>query len=141
MQTMVSIMKAMSDRNRFRIVAALQAQTELCACQITELLQVSGATVSRHMGILAQAGLVESRKDGRWIHFQLKTNPPVDMGPVLKWIREGVKKSPQGAADRLSLNKILSIDKEDLCRRQRGEGCCLLPEQAYSNPNIQFRES
>jgi len=141
METQLAIMKALSDRNRFRVVAALQVHAELCACQITELLQVSGATVSRHMGLLAQAGLVESRKDGRWIYFRLKTEPPADMGPVLKWIRKGVEKSARGAADLQALNQILTIDKVTLCRRQRGEGCCPLPDRAPSNQNIQSRES
>jgi len=130
MQTMVSVMKALSDRNRFRVVAALHSHTELCACQITELLQVTGATVSRHMGILVRAGLVESRKEGRWTYFQLKTSPPADSGPILKWLREGAKQSSQGARDCRALIQILSLDKEDLCRRQRGEACCPVPRRA-----------
>ena len=141
MQTMVSVMKALSDRNRFRVVAALQKHAELCACQITELLQVTGATVSRHMGILVRAGLVESRKEGRWTYFRLKTTPPSGSGPILKWLREGAKQSSQGARDCRALIQILSLDKEDLCRRQRGEACCPHPGRAISNISVQSKES
>ncbi len=141
MQAMVAAMKALSDRNRFRVVVALQTHTELCACQITELLQVTGATVSKHMGILVQAGLVESRKDGRWTLFRLKKTPRADFEPLKEWIREGVKHSAQGACDRQALADILSLDKEDLCRRQRGVACCPLPDQAIYDTNVQSKES
>ena len=123
MQTLLDVTKALSDRNRVRVVAALQGHVELCACQITELLQVSGATVSRHMGILMRAGLVESRKDGRWIFYQLKT-PASNAGSLLDWLQREFRASPDLEIDRQALSRILSEDKEDLCRRQRGEACC-----------------
>lgn len=62
MEKVLSIMKALSDANRLRIVSALMAFDELCACQITELLQVSGATVSRHLALLVNAEVLESRR-------------------------------------------------------------------------------
>ena len=46
----VNLLKALSDTNRLRTVLALHRYEELCACQITELLQVTGETVSRHLG-------------------------------------------------------------------------------------------
>ncbi len=58
--------KALSDRNRLRVATLLHID-ELCACQIVELLEVTGAMVSCHMGLLVRAGLVESRKEGRWV--------------------------------------------------------------------------
>ncbi|CAD7842328.1 MAG: hypothetical protein [Olavius algarvensis Delta 4 endosymbiont] len=135
MQTLLDVTKALADRNRLRVMAALQAHAELCACQITELLQVSGATVSRHMGILVQAGLVESRKQGRWTFYQLKT-PDVDTR-VMSWLQQGLRESPDLEADRQALSRILSEDKVDLCRRQRGEACC--PQQPDATQDTNFR--
>ena len=66
-------LKALADRNRLRIVAALADYEELCACQLTELLGVSGATASRHLAQLTASGLLASRKDGRWVHYCLAT--------------------------------------------------------------------
>ena len=123
MQTILDVTKALSDRNRLRVMAALHIHPELCACQITELLQVTGATVSRHMGILVQAGLVVSRKAGRWTYYQLKT-PAAETRPVMKWLQRGLQKSPDIEADHQALSRILCEEKEDLCRRQRGEACC-----------------
>jgi len=122
-QALLDVTKALADRNRLRVVAALQIHTELCACQITELLQVKGATVSRHMGILVRAGLVESRKDGRWIYYQLKI-PAAGNRPMMNWLQGELQASPEVELDRQRLSRVLSEDKEDICRRQRGESCC-----------------
>jgi ArsR family transcriptional regulator len=123
MENLLHVIKALADRNRLRVIAALQKHAELCACQITELLQVSGATVSRHMGILVRVGLVASRKEGRWTYYQLQ--PRVAQAqPVLDWLQAGLRSSPDISRDRRTLARILSMEKEDLCRRQRGEACC-----------------
>ncbi len=110
--------KALSDMNRLRIVAALDRGGELCACQITELLQVAGATASRHLGILQHAGLVESRKEGRWIHYRLSPLPGTEA--VLAWLGESYAQSPQLKVDAQVLERIVAIGREELCRKQRG---------------------
>ncbi len=70
MELLVDIAKALSDSNRVRALAALQ-HGELCVCQLIELLKLAPSTVSKHMSILKQAGLVESRKDSRWVYYRL----------------------------------------------------------------------
>jgi ArsR family transcriptional regulator len=70
MRETLAVMKALADENRLRIVAALEGR-ELCLCQVVQLLGLATSTVSRHMSILQQARLVESRKDGRWTYFRL----------------------------------------------------------------------
>ena len=67
MEQTLNILKALADRNRLRIVIALEDYGEMCACQITELLQVAGATSSRHLSLLVNADIVKARKEGRWI--------------------------------------------------------------------------
>jgi ArsR family transcriptional regulator len=103
MKTVLEPLKALSDRNRLRTVAALAAHGELCACQITELLGVSGATASRHMAQLIRAGLVQSRKESRWVHYRLSPGFPP---PLLLWIRTTLAHEPQLATDRKTLQKI-----------------------------------
>lgn len=116
------ILKALSDMNRLRIVAALGRHEELCACQITELLQVTGATASRHLSVLQHAGLLESRKEGRWIYYRLA--PPAETDAVFEWLENSFKGSEQMQADFQALGKIIGIGREELCRMQRGEKCC-----------------
>ena len=66
----MNITKALADENRVRVLLALR-KGELCVCQITELFGLAPSTVSKHLSILFQADLVESRKDGLWIYYSL----------------------------------------------------------------------
>lgn len=122
MNASLELMKALSDRNRARVFAALARYDELCACQITELLQVSGATVSRHMSILHKTGLVTSRKDGRWVYF--KRARPAGTAPLFQWLQDSIINSGEMKRDFENLETIVAITREDLCRQQRGEECC-----------------
>ena len=122
MQATLEILKALADKNRTRVVAALWRFDELCACQITELLKVSGATASRHLGILQKAGLVDSRKDGRWVYYKL--TKPEGADPLFEWLEYSLGGADELMADYQALKQIVGITREDLCRQQRGEACC-----------------
>ena len=122
METTLDILKALSEQNRMRVVAALWHFDELCACQITELLKVSGATASRHLGILQKAGLVDSRKEGRWVYYKLCR--PIESDLLFQWLEHSLAGADELVVDFQSVKKIMSITREDLCRQQRGEACC-----------------
>lgn len=72
MQNLALIFKALGDENRMKIVLALIEFESLCACQLVQMLKLSGATVSRHMDILIDSHLVLSHKEGRWVHYKLQ---------------------------------------------------------------------
>ena len=122
METTLETLKALSDKNRMRVVAALWRFDELCACQITELLTVSGATASRHLGILQKAGLVDSRKEGRWVYYKLRK--PMKSDLLFQWLEHSLAGADELVMDFQSVKKIVGITREDLCRQQRGEECC-----------------
>jgi len=117
MDKILSVFRALSDRNRLKAVAALAAHAELCACQITELLQVSGATTSRHFDILIAAGLVDRRKDGRWVYYRLKSDDE-NFKPVMAWLKNEFSKSEDIKACLDSLKKITACDPESFCRNK-----------------------
>ena len=119
MKQLLPIFKALSDRNRLRVIAALMSYDELCACQITELLRVTGATASRHMGVLLSAGLITSRKEGRWVYYRLKKGA-VSFEPILKWIDGEFAKDSDIELDKKKLEQIDACEPEELCRQQRG---------------------
>lgn len=96
-------LKALADRNRLRIVAALTGAEELCACHLVELLGVTGATASRHLDLLINSGLVESRKDGRWVHYRLSPTFPA---PIFQWLEKNLSSDPDIKADLKKLKKI-----------------------------------
>lgn len=62
--------KALSEPLRVRIMVLL-TEGELCVCDLTEVLSLPQSTVSRHMGRLKAAGLVDDRREGKWVHYQL----------------------------------------------------------------------
>jgi len=123
MKELVSIFKALSDRNRLRIVSALLEYDELCACQITELLGISSATSSRHLGLLINTNLVKSRKDGRWVYYTIN-RCCTSFDSVLQWIECELKNDIEAEQDRATLKEIVKQEPADICRRQRGVKCC-----------------
>lgn len=70
MKTFIRVMKALSDPNRVKILKMLQQKT-LCVCEIQSALGVAQPTVSKHLKILEDAGLVAFRKDGLWVNYRL----------------------------------------------------------------------
>lgn len=103
MQSQLEQLKALSDRNRLRVIAALLHREELCACHISEMLGVSAATASRHMEILIRSKLVESRKDGRWVHYKLSPNFPRQ---IREWLKIPLSEDSNIKQDVESVNKI-----------------------------------
>lgn len=121
MHTPLSMLKALADGNRLRATAALMEHGELCVCQITELLQLATATVSRHMNVLQNADLVQSRKKGRWVYYRLTDSFP-DL--LRQWLTRELAESAQIAQDRKDMATILSHDPEELCRMQKQRAHC-----------------
>ena len=118
MREFMNITKALADETRARALLALR-QGELCVCQITELLGLAPSTVSKHLSLLLQAGLVESRKDGRWIYYKLPgKNAAVEVREALDWVKKSLGENPQVVEDGKKLKMILKQDPTDLCTRQ-----------------------
>jgi len=70
MDDYLKITKALSDPARVRVILSLK-HGELCLCQLIELLELAPSTVSKHLSLLHDAGLVKRRKEGRWHYFRL----------------------------------------------------------------------
>ncbi len=70
MKPFIRVMKALSDPNRVRILKLL-GKKELCVCELQDLVGLAQSTVSKHMKLLEEAGLVDFRKDGSWIIYRL----------------------------------------------------------------------
>lgn len=66
------ILKALSDPTRLSIVDMLSCG-EMCACKILEKFSITQPTLSHHMKILCSTGLVNARREGRWMHYSLNS--------------------------------------------------------------------
>ncbi len=126
MRDVLAVTKALADSNRLRILCAL-TRGELCVCQIVELLRLAPSTVSKHLSVLYQARLIESRKDGRWMYYRLPDREGASPGIVaaLSWVCESLAGNPQIRDDTKSLKAILCLAPEVLCHDQmkRSKSC------------------
>ena len=67
------LFKAFGDENRLRIIEMLNSG-EKCACVLLEELEITQPTLSHHMKILVETGLIHGRKDGKWMHYSLSAD-------------------------------------------------------------------
>ncbi|HPA14298.1 MAG TPA: metalloregulator ArsR/SmtB family transcription factor [Desulfobacterales bacterium] len=119
MLTFMNLTKALSDENRVRILLALSVKEELCVCHLNDLLGLAPSTVSKHLFLLKNAGLITARKDGRWIYYRLNNDreAPSLIGKALEWIADAISDDPLIQADRECLEKILSAAAQTACGR------------------------
>jgi DNA-binding transcriptional ArsR family regulator len=118
MREFMRITKALADENRVRVLLALKAG-ELCVCQISELCGVAPSTISKHLSILYPAGLIESRKEERWVFYRLPgKEAPVAVREAIDWVRKSLGGTPQAVEDHKKLKQILKLDPTTICQRQ-----------------------
>ena len=111
---LLTIGKALGDATRLRALAALAAG-ELCLCQIVDLFRLAPSTLSRHMQVLGEAGLVERRKQGRWHYFRLAGDEaPDEVRRVLDWVVRASRDDPAIGRDAAALKRILAKDPEEI---------------------------
>jgi DNA-binding transcriptional ArsR family regulator len=115
---LMAVAKALADESRVRILMALEPG-ELCVCQIVELLQLAPSTVSKHMSILKQARLLESRKEGRWMFYRLSDEEgPTEAKEMAALVFRLTAADARRREDAKRLKQILKMDRDELCRKQ-----------------------
>ncbi|HVM47874.1 MAG TPA: metalloregulator ArsR/SmtB family transcription factor [Candidatus Acidoferrum sp.] len=120
MKDFLNITKALADESRLRMLMALDGG-EVCVCQITELMGLAMSTVSKHLSILYQAGLVNARKEGRWMYYSLPgKGAPTAAREAVAWVRRSLDRNERVLEDARRLKKVLAMDVTELCRRQCG---------------------
>jgi ArsR family transcriptional regulator len=107
---METLFKALADATRLRILGLLLTG-EVCVCNIHETLKIPQPKASRHLAYLRRSGLVETRRDGLWIHYRLGKFAD----PVLAAILDAVRHA-------LTHTDTAHRDAE---RLQKRTGCCV----------------
>ena len=108
----VNVFKSLSDPNRIRIVKML-AERELCMCEIREVLNLSNSTVSKHLTILRDAGLLLGTKDGKWVNFRLNDKSE---HPFVRSLIGLIKKSfGDDGSIREDAEKLCRVDRKKIC--------------------------
>jgi ArsR family transcriptional regulator len=115
MDEFVRVMKALSDPNRVKLLKMLQERV-MCVCELHVALSLAQPTVSKHLKILEEAGLVRREKDGLWVNYTISggSRSPYAaslLGQLKHWLSED-------AEVRLLLENLDSICREDICRQE-----------------------
>jgi len=111
----LAITRAVADGGRLRILMMLDGQ-ELCVCQIVAVLGLATSTVSKHLSILNAAGLIESRKDGRWVFYALPSDgASAEIRGALEWLNAALGDDAAIVADRHTLSEVLAVPRDKLC--------------------------
>ena len=98
--------KMLSDNTRLRALMLMQRKGELCVCELTHALNLSQPKISRHLAQLREHNMVETRRDGQWMYYQLNSTLPVWALAVLRETLSGIGESEQFNADFISLNEM-----------------------------------
>jgi ArsR family transcriptional regulator len=115
MKDFIWVMKALSDPNRVKVVKMLQ-QREMCVCEMQEALGLAQPTVSKHLRILEDAGLVQSKKDGLWVCYRLGSGGSPYSAILLGNLKHWIETEPEIKA----LREYIPGLQKELVRRKQG---------------------
>jgi ArsR family transcriptional regulator len=107
---MEGLFKALADATRLRILGLLLTG-EICVCHIHESLKIPQPKASRHLAYLRRAGLVETRRDGLWVHYRMATVADPVLGAIAAAVRHALTHA--------------EVVRRDAVRLEKKTGCCL----------------
>jgi ArsR family transcriptional regulator, arsenate/arsenite/antimonite-responsive transcriptional repressor len=114
MKEMVKVFKAVADPNRIRILKMLQ-QKKMCVCELSAVLGITQPSVSRHLSMLRDAGLVRDERNCQWIDYDLCEENVNKYAPVLmKHIRTWINEDPRVSRD---ASLLKTLNREKLCKK------------------------
>ncbi len=96
--------QALGDNTRLRLLN-LMGDQEICVCYFVEILNQPQAKISRHLAYLRNAGIVTTRRDGKWMHYSIVMPPNEGAAKVLQEILQWFKEEKTMQADRAKLTK------------------------------------
>ena len=96
--------QALGDNTRLRLLN-LMGEQEICVCFFVEILEQGQPKISRHLAYLRRAGIVEARRDGKWMHYRIVMPPNIGAAQVLRQTLAWLKDERTMQADRSRLSK------------------------------------
>ena len=83
-RSLASVYKALADETRLQMLALLLDQPELCVCHLEAALGITQSKASRHLRYLSNAGLLEDRREGVWMHYRLADDMPPELRALVQ---------------------------------------------------------
>ena len=93
------LFRALADQTRLRVIHLLGSD-ELCVCSVVAALETNQPKISRHLAYLRRAGLVEARRDGKWMHYRIVEPIDAHAAEVFREVRNGLADNLQMRRDR-----------------------------------------
>lgn len=98
------LFRALADRTRLRLLNLMSGQ-DICVCYLVEALGTSQPKISRHLAYLRRAGLVEARREGKWMHYRIARAGDSVAGRILAEVQRALADDPVLARDRRRLTR------------------------------------
>ena len=115
MKHLAQTLKALSDPIRLRIVLLLQAEGELCVCDLMAVLKLPQSTVSRHLAYLKRSCWVDIRRDGVWMYYSLSQESCIICKELLKTLKQHANNLPEAVSDRDTLIAFQATKENSAC--------------------------
>ena len=128
MDELLRAAKALADPTRVRILTALRGR-ELCVCELCDTLEVSQSTLSTHLRVIRAAGLVRTRKEGKWIYYAPAPDKERFTESVLKFFNASLRDHPRIRRDAGRVKRRLAERDGGECCRGFEQQCCPKPKK------------
>lgn len=115
LKQITKITKALADKSRIRILCLLKNKKDLCVCEITEFIGLAQPTISSHLKLLENAGLIESYKDGLWVNYNIANGLDSFSMQIIETLYKNLENDKQIKVDE---EKAKKINRETICRKQ-----------------------
>jgi ArsR family transcriptional regulator, arsenate/arsenite/antimonite-responsive transcriptional repressor len=114
MRDLMLVLKAVADKNRMRILKMLERKS-MCVCELAAVLEIKQPSVSKHLSILKNAGLIQDTRSGQWIEYspcraRINHYAPFLRDALKKWLND----DPVIASD---CKKAKILNRVDICKK------------------------
>jgi ArsR family transcriptional regulator, arsenate/arsenite/antimonite-responsive transcriptional repressor len=107
--------KMLADSTRLRCLMLMQAEGELCVCELTHTLNLSQPKISRHLAHLREAGVLVARRNGTWMYYRINPDLQAWALNILQVTLDGIRKSEPFVSDKKILHTM---------ENRPGQACC-----------------
>jgi len=114
MRELMLVLKAVADKNRMRILKMLEKKS-MCVCELAEVLGIKQPSVSKHLSILKNAGLIQDERSVQWIEYSPCLTRINEYGPFLqKALKKWLNDDPLILSDCI---KAIMLNRLDICKK------------------------
>ncbi|NPA16098.1 MAG: winged helix-turn-helix transcriptional regulator [Deferribacteres bacterium] len=115
-------MKALSEETRLWILYLLSMHS-LCVCEIMEILNITQTKASRHLIYMKNAGIVESKREDRWVVYSIRRDLSPEAAGIIKAVLKAVSSLPEAGEYKRKMEKVVSDSTFRLTHSLKRGGC------------------